>query len=288
MKRKTYLIQMIMAMVIFGSVGIIRRLIDMPSSSVALLRSIIGTLFLLIILLRSKQPFHWDAVRKNLILLILSSAFMAFNWIFLFEAYCYTSVTTATLCYYMAPSFMVIGSHFVLKEAITWKKVVCVAVALVGMVLVSGVIRSQLPTAGEIKGILYGLAAALLYACVILTNKKITLESSLERTILQLGIAAIVLLPYSLLTVKPVDIHLAAGTLALILVIGIVHTGVPYYWYFGSVPHLSAQSLALFSYVDPIVAIVLSALLLREPFGISELIGSVLILGAAYCSEKGN
>ena len=280
------LISLILSMCIFCTIGIIRKYIDMPSSFIALCRAVIGTLFLLLVVTLKKSRLDLPAIRKNLFWLALSSVFLGFNWILLFEAYNYTTVTTATLCYYMAPSIVVLASHFLFKERLNRKKGICVLVAFLGMVLVSGVLNTGIPSIAEIKGVLFGLAAALFYACVVLLNKKISLSSPFDRTIFQLGMAAIILLPYTFLTENVGSIEFTSVGIVLLIVAGIVHTGIPYALYFSSIKLLPAQTVALFSYIDPILAIILSALVLHEPIGISEIIGAVLILGAAYFSEK--
>ncbi|MBP3673200.1 MAG: EamA family transporter [Oscillospiraceae bacterium] len=280
------LISLILSMCIFGTIGIVRKYIDMPSSFIALCRAVIGTLFLLLVVALKKSRLDLPAIRKNLFWLALSSVFLGFNWILLFEAYNYTTVTTATLCYYMAPSIVVLASHFLFKERLNRKKGICVLVAFLGMVLVSGVLNTGIPSIAEIKGVLFGLAAALFYACVVLLNKKISLSSPFDRTIFQLGMAAIILLPYTFLTENVGSIEFTSVGIVLLIVAGIVHTGIPYALYFSSIKLLPAQTVALFSYIDPILAIILSALVLHEPIGVSEIIGAVLILGAAYFSEK--
>lgn len=277
---------LILSMSIFGTIGIIRRYIEMPSSFIALCRAVIGAAFLILVLLLRQGKPDLSAIRKNLPLLALSSIFLGFNWILLFEAYNHTTVTTATLCYYMAPSLVVLASHFLFRERLNLKKGLCVLVAFVGMVLVSGVVTTGIPGPGELKGILYGLGAAVLYACVVLLNKKISLSSPFDRTIFQLALAAIVLLPYTLVTEELGGIVFSAAGVTLLLVAGIVHTGIAYALYFSFIKALPAQTVALFSYIDPILAIILSALVLREPMGLAEIIGSVLILGAAYISER--
>lgn len=277
---------LVLSMCIFGTIGIVRRYIDMPSSFIALCRAVIGTFFLaLVLILRKKRP-DLSAIRKNLVLLALSSVFLGFNWILLFEAYNHTTVTTATLCYYMAPSLVVLASHFLFGERLNLKKGLCVLVAFMGMVLVSGVVKTGIPAIGELKGIIYGLGAAVLYASVVLLNKKISLSSPFDRTIFQLGLAGIILLPYTFLTEDPGSIVFTPVSILLLIVAGIIHTGIPYALYFSSVKALPSQTVALFSYIDPILAIILSALVLHEPMGASEIIGAVLILGAAYYSEK--
>lgn len=277
---------LVLSMCIFGTIGILRKYIEMPSAFIALCRAIIGTVFLVIVILIGKQRIDFPAIRKNILWLILSSAAMAFNWIFLFESYNYTTVTTATLCYYMAPSIMVLASHFLFRERLTLKKGICVLVAFCGMVLVSGVVKSGMPSLAEMKGILFGLGAAVLYACVILLNKKIDLKSAYDKTIFQLGLAGIILLPYTLMTEDLAGAVFSPVGITLLIVVGVVHTGFAYALYFGSIKALPTQAVALLSYIDPILAIVLSALLLKEPMGIPEIVGSVLILGAAYVSEK--
>ena len=288
--KKTYSLAdyapLIASMCIFGTIGIFRKYIDLPSTFISLSRAVTGTVFLVILVALTGKRIDLVSIKRNLKWLILSSAAMGFNWIFLFEAYNFTTVTTATLCYYMAPSIMVLASHFLFKERLTLKKGICVLVAFLGMVLISGVLKSQLPTADEIKGILFGLAAAILYATVILVNKKMDIPSAYDKTIFQLGIAGLVLLPYTWMVGDLSALSFEPLGMILLLAVGIVHTGFAYALYFGSVGNLPTQTVALFSYIDPILAILLSALILGEPLGISEILGSAMILGAAYISEK--
>ena len=272
------------AMVIFGTIGLIRRYIDLPSSFIALARAVIGTVFLLGVVALGKKKPDFAGIRKNALPLVLSGAFLGFNWVFLFESYRYTTVATATLCYYMAPILVILASPL-LKEKLTLRKLLCVAAALAGIVLISGVADSGFH-AGNIPGILFGLAAALFYACVMLLNKKIRLASAYDKTIVQLAMAAAVLLPYVLLTE---DLSAAAFTpvsTALLVTAGILHTGIAYALYFGAMGHLRAQAVALYSYIDPVLAIVISAAVLGEPMTVFCAAGAVLILGAAFLSEK--
>ena len=196
-KSRNYLI---LSMCIFGTIGIVRRYIPLSSSLVALVRGVIGSVFLLSVILLSKRKMDTLAIRKNLLMLGISGAAIGFNWILLFEAYNHTSVATATLCYYLAPILVILASPIVLKETLTRKKVLCTATALVGMVLVSGVTETGLADISELKGVLFGLGAAVLYASVILMNKTIKGVPSWDKTVLQLIMASIALLPYVLLT----------------------------------------------------------------------------------------
>ena len=276
---------LILSMFIFGTIGIFRKYILMPSSALAMIRGFIGAFFLLILFLAKGRKLSWKAIHNNLLFLLISGALLGFNWILLFEAYQYTSVATATLCYYMAPIFVILASPIFLKEQLTRKKVICVAVSLVGMIMVSGVFETEFTGILEFKGILLGLGAAVLYASVIILNKKIKDIEVYDKTIMQLVTAAIVLLQYVLLTENISEISFTPVLIMMLFIVGILHTGVAYALYFRSIEDLNAQTVALFSYIDPIVAILLSALFLHEAMGSFEIIGTILILGATLTSE---
>lgn len=278
-------LSIIISMLIFGTIGLFVRHVSLPSSVIALVRGVVGTLFLLAISRLRKTQICWPAIRRNLGMLVLSGVFIGFNWILLFEAYRYTTVATATLCYYLAPVFVVLVSPILFRETLTLRKGLCVAVALVGMVFVSGVLETGGSGSGGIVGVLFGLGAAVLYAAVVLMNKKLGEVQGFERTIVQLGAAALALLPYVLVTEWGIVMDWSGPAIPLLLVLGIVHTGIAYALYFGAIKELPAQTSALLSYIDPVSAIILSALFWGEGLTISGGVGAVLVLGSALLSE---
>lgn len=277
-------LQIILSMAIFGTIGLFRRFLPLPSGVIACARGLIGAAFLLIIRLCKRQPLDRPAIKKVLPWLIASGAAIGFNWILLFEAYNYTTVATATLCYYMAPILVIVASPFLLHERLTVRKAVCAAVAVVGIVGVSGVPSGGLPSGGEVLGIVFGLGAAVLYASVMLMGRKLAGLSALDKTILQLGIAGGVLIPYCCITGWG-DTALSWQLWLLLIGVGIVHTGIAYLCYFGGMGKLPAQTTAILSYIDPVLAVVLSALVLHEEMDVFGIVGAVLVLGAALVSE---
>ena len=276
---------LIFSVSVFGTIGIFVRWIGLPSSVIALVRGAVGAAFLLLLAHFRHAPIDRAALRRRWQLLLLSAAMMSFNWITLFEAYRYTTVATATLCYYMAPIFVTLISPALLKERLTARKLLCVFLALAGMVFVSGVPQSGPPGPSEAKGILLALCSAALYAGVILINKYLAGVPAYDRTLLQLAGAAAVMIPYILLTEDLSAMSVTPLGAVLLLIVAVFHTGWCYALYFGSMTVLSAQTVALFSYIDPIVAILLSALLLREPLGWSGILGAALVLGSTLVSE---
>ena len=278
-------LSLILAMTIFGTIGIFRKYIPLPSGIVACARGVLGVAYLLAFIKIKKIKMDMDAIKKHLKILVISGAFIGLNWVLLFESYRYTSVAVATLCYYMAPIFVMVVSPFLLKEKLTPKKTICVWVALVGMVFVSGVLDGGISDISEIKGILFGLGAAALYASVVMMNQKLRAVPTYDKTIMQLAIAAAVLIPYILFVEDLSTVTLTPLIIVMVLIVGVVHTGIAYAMYFGSMNDLKAQTVALFSYIDPIVAIILSALFLKEPMTVYSIIGAVLVLGATLISE---
>lgn len=281
----------LLSMVIWGSIGIFRRGIPLSSSVLACYRGFCGVLVLLAAAGITRHPIHQPIEKKKGMFLVLSGVLMGFNWILLFEAYNYTTVPTATLCYYMQPTIVILLSPLLFRERIGFRKGICALTALIGMVLVSGVIEKGVPSSGEGKGILLGLGAAFLYAMVVILNKKVPGIDGWEKTILQLLSAAVVLLPYILLTEKNISFDLSGSGILMLVILGLVHTGLAYALYFGSMDGLKAQTAALFSYADPVVALVLSAAVLHESLTWTGILGAVLIIGAAMMNEiakKGN
>lgn len=278
-------VMLLISMVIYGTIGIFRRYIPLPSGMIALSRAVIGLLFLILVIKVSGQKVSFTSIKKNFKILCISGMVMGINWILLFEAYQYTSVATATLCYYMEPIFVIFGSAFLLKEKLTRKKLFCSAAALCGMVLVSGVLQIGISGLSELKGIFLGLGAGLLYATVILLNKQLKDIGAYDKTVTQLAAAAVVLLPYTLAAEDMSGITVTPLMIIMIVVVGIIHTGIAYALYFGSMGSLKAQTIALFSYVDPVVAVILSTVILGENIGVSGFIGAVMILGSTMISE---
>ena len=278
-------IKLVITMLLFGTIGVFVRNIGLPSSVIAVVRGAIGSGFLLAVVFLRKSGLDLPAIKKNGWKLLLSGLCIGVNWILLFEAYRYTTVATATLCYYMQPVIVILGSALILGEKLSVKKLICVFIAILGMVPISGVLES-LPTADEITGILLALGAAALYGINIITNKTMKALPSFDMTIFCLMIAGLTLLPYTLLMEDWGAMVWDVKSVLLLITVGIIHTGVAYALYYSALKKLKAQTVAMYGYIDPIFAIVLSALLLNEPLTISTVIGGVMILGATYLSEK--
>ena len=273
----------IIAMLIFGTIGLFVKNIDLNSSEIALTRGFIGGITLLFAMALLRKKVSIEAIKRNIYLLIFSGFAVGLNWIFLFQGYKYTSISNTTLSYYFAPIFVTILAPFILKEKLTLSKFLCVLMALVGMFCIVGV--DGINGGSALIGIAYGLLAAGFYASVILMNKFLKGIDSLEITIIQLLSATITLLPYVLYMDSGKSLNISLNSIPYILILGIVHTGIAYLLYFSSLQELKGQTIAVLSYIDPVFAIIISAIILKEHLGILQIIGGVLILGSSFLSE---
>ncbi len=273
-----------LAMLIFGTVGIFSKYIPLPSGAIALARSVIGAIFLLLYMLVCGRKPDFVKIKENIMLLLTSGICLGANWILFFMACKNTSIPTATLSYYLAPVILVLTSTFIFGEKLGIKQISVALVALLGIALASGVIGGNEEGVNPI-GILYGVLAAVLYATVVTLNKKMKDINSVDKTLVQFSVSALALLPYVLLVEKVSDYSINASAGLGLIIIGVLHTGVAYLLYFGAATRLKSATVAILSYIDPIISIVASVLLFGEKIGILGALGAVLVIGSAAVGE---
>lgn len=269
-----------LSMVIFGTIAPFVRYTGLPSAEVALYRAVLAALLIGAYFLVTGQRIPFSAIKKQIPLLILSGVAMGFNWILLFEAYKYTTVSVATLSYYFAPVIVTIVCPILFKEKMTVKNWICFFMSTLGLVLITGIGK-----VGDIRGIIFGLGAAVLYATVILLNKFIKGVEGIHRTFLQFIAAIAVLLPYTAFTDGFNFVHLTLLQWGALLTVGLVHTGITYCLYFSSLKDLTGQKTAILSYMDPLVAVLISVTVLGESMTVWQWIGGALILGFTMLNE---
>ncbi len=275
--------QLLAAMLIFGSIAVFVKNIPLRSAEIALFRALLAILAIgLVLLLKKINPIK-GVSGKTLLLLLLSGAAMGFNWILLFEAYHYTTTSIATLCYYFAPVLVTVLCPFLFREKMTVKQGVCFAFSTVGVILIVGV--SGGGGGNPLTGVLLALGAAVLYATVVLFNKGIQGVDGISRTFLQFCAAALVLTPYVALTggfeIGSIDLK----GLLFLLAVGLIHSGLAYCLYFSALRHMRGQEASLLSYADPLLAVILSVTLLEEAITAWQILGGVLILGFSILNE---
>lgn len=277
-------IKIIASMLIWGSMGVLVRQINLPAGRIALIRAVIGLAFLLGIGFVLRKPLEKKALVSNKWILLASGLVLGANWIFLFEAYKHTTIATATVSYYLAPIIIAILSTLLLKEKMTIVKMSLTMTALVGLAFVSGVFGTSQMDEGNGIGIFFGVAAAFAYAGFTIMNKYIKNLSSMNSTMAQFGVSTIVLIPYTFFCENTPKLSIPWDTVVLLSILGVIHTGLAFWLFFSAIRELKAQTIAVLSYLDPVTAVLLSAVLLNEKLGTFQWIGAGIILVSAFLS----
>ena len=277
-------LMLIASMVIFGTLGPFVRNISVSSGELALYRAVMATVIIGGFLFVTKQKIPFEKIKKQIPLLLLSGVAMNFNWILLFEAYKYTTVSVATLSYYFAPVLVTVVCPILFKEKMGAKQWICFGMSTLGIALITG-IGDLSQGSSHLKGIAFGLGAAVLYATVILLNKFIKGVDGIHRTFLQFAAAVITLIPYVLFTSGVNVASLNGKGWVYLIIVGVVHTGVTYCLYFSSLKELPGQKAAILSYIDPLVAVLVSVVILGEDMTLPQIIGGALILGFTLWNE---
>ena len=274
---------LITSMVAFGTLAPFVRNIHVSSGELALYRAILAASLIAVFLLITKQRIPYEKIRKEIPLLLASGVAMGINWILLFEAYKYTTVSAATLSYYFAPVIVTVVCPILFKEKLTKKQILCFVMSTAGLVMITGI--GDMGGSKGMIGILFGLGAACFYATVILLNKFIKNVEGIHRTFLQFLAAILVLIPYVMLTSGVTLGNLDGFGWINLLIVGLIHTGVTYCLYFSSLKELPGQKAAILSYIDPLVAVLISVTILNESMTMAQVFGGVLILGFTLWNE---
>lgn len=276
-------LMLIVSMFIFGTLGPFVRNISVSSGELALYRAVMAALLIAAFLLITKQKIPFANIKKEIPVLLASGIAMGINWILLFEAYKYTTVSVATLSYYFAPVIVTIVCPFIFKEKLSIKQIICFAMSTLGLILITGI--GDAGGGSDLIGILFGLGAALFYATVVLLNKFIKNVGGIHRTFLQFVSAIVILAPYVMVTSGVTLGNLDGRGWVNLLVVGLIHTGITYCLYFSALKELPGQKAAILSYIDPLVAVIISVTVLGENMTLWQGFGGIFILGFTLWNE---
>lgn len=279
---KNAYIKFILAAVIFGTNGIIASHIPLSSYEIVLTRTVLGGFFLLILATARRE---WGSLRRasrtSLVWLVLSGLFLSGNWLFLYEAYQHIGVSLATLMCYCGPILIMILSYFVFHEPFTVPKVSAMVIVTVGILCING---ADVQAHGLSWGLVCGFLSAVCFALLVIAMKKVSGIGGILSPACQLLVASLVVAAVTL-SMPTAPVSLDMTHIACMVCLGIVNTGLGYYLYFSGVQHLSAQSVSICGYMEPLTALALSAILLGESLTLLQWLGAACILGGVALSE---
>lgn len=292
-------LSLIIALMLFGTIGTVSRFVDLPSAFLSCIRAFISTAVIVSYLYAGKRPPNLKAIKANSALLLFAGLFQSINWVLMFEAFRHTTVAVASLCYYMQPIFLMFSAPFFFGEKLPLRKIICILIAFFGLIMVTDLYAfsevftgSASGSTGTVlsehyKGVLFALLSAVMYTGCVIVNKKFKEDiNPIDSTCAQIFLAGIILTPYVFLTTEPSSLRFDARNVVLLLILSVLHTGIAYIIYYASARCLKAQTIAVLSYIDPVESVLLSVFFLREPMTVNTLIGAFLILGATYIGAR--
>jgi drug/metabolite transporter (DMT)-like permease len=282
MKMKKAYFKYIVALLLFGLNGIVASHISLSSYEIVFTRTLIGSMLLVLIFIANPQKAHFLENKTHLLYLVISGVAMGTSWMFLYEAYRQIGVSIASLVYYCGPVIVMILSPILFKEKITWAKILSFLAVLTGMFCVNIQVLSE----GKITwGLFCGIMSAVMYACMVIFNKKAKSITGLENSMWQL-ITSFVTVAIFLGIKQGFSLHIEPGSIIPILILGIVNTGIGCYYYFSSIGDLPVQTVAICGYLEPLSAVIFSVIFLHETMDFVQFIGTILILGGAAFGER--
>ena len=275
----------------FGTVGLFTHFIPFSSAAIVFYRALLGGAFIIVMIKLSGKDVNIKSMRDNFVVLVFTGLFMALNWVLQFEAFKVSSVAIGTVCYNMMPIFLLIIASYMFKEKITLKSRIYILIATIGVILVSNVVNVGFKS-NEVLGCVYGILGAIFYALIVTFNRKLNQIETHDKVIFQFMFSAFVMFFYVLFIEKNslmFDKNLSynakvLGTICMI-VLSFFHTGFCYVHYFNAVSRLKAETVAILTYIDPVVALFLSYFVLKENMTALQFLGAVLILGSTLFNE---
>lgn len=276
---------LILAALLFGSIGIITHYISAPATIIVAVRGMVAIVTLIAIMFVLRHRLDRDAGESNIFVLLLSGACLGLNWLFLFEAYKITDVSIAVLCNNMAPALLILVAPIFFTEKLNLVKIGCVGLAIVGLVLSSGIVTVGI-SQGEMLGVVYGMVSAVFATFMIVFNRMLRSITAMDKTLFQMVVATIILVAYSFATMDVFSISVSSIDMGLMICLGVFQTAIAFTLYFGSVVHLRSDTFAMCAYIEPVSALILSAFILGEDLSVIGWIGAGLILGSTYLCEK--
>ena len=280
MKNKAF-IKYLFSLLLFGSNGVVASFIALGSLQIVLLRTLLGSILLVALFLISGGKFTFYRRKKQSLFLAISGIAMGASWMFLYEAYARIGVSIASLLYYCGPVIVMALSPLLFRERLTINKTMGFIAVVIGVVLING---NAFDNHVDLFGIACGLLSAVMYAFMVICNKKATDIAGLENATLQLAIAFLSVAAFVGLK-QGYAIQISTASILPILILGLLNTGTGCYFYFSSIGKLNVQTVAICGYLEPLSAVIFSIVFLKELMLPMQIAGAALIVGGAMLGE---
>lgn len=275
-------LQVIGNMVLFGTIPLVVVGLNLSSPAIIQWRTLIGSIFLFLLATITKKPVGWDGIRKTWLPLTCSGICLGLNWITIFESYQTISVGITIVICYSAPILVFLLSPLLFRTHTTRAEVIGIIATVLGMVLMNLTSQVDGMTGGSL---LFPCLAALCYAGVLISGRYITGVSGRDSTLVQMVISFLIATLYSVLRMGELTQIPTSMGWVILVVLGILHTGLGYTLFFHLISKVPAQEFALLSYVEPASALLLAGIVLKEQMTPAQLLGAALIFGGVIYAQ---
>ena len=274
-------IKFTLSLVLMGTIGVASRFIHLEPYEIPVLRTSIGTIFLLIIFAIKKEKWTIVNHKEDILPIFISGALLGLGWIFLHEGFAKLGVSLTIVLYYVGPAIVMILTPFLYKEEMTNEKIIGFTIVMIGVVFVN---FNMFKEKTNLNNLIYGVLALLTYSGLLISNRYIKSVKGLENTILQLISAFIVVYIYKIFR-NGFAIKINVNDLPYILYLCIVDTGISSHLYYSTLNNLPMQTACILGYVDPLSSLVFSYILLHERLMPIQIVGAMFIMSGVLIAQ---
>ncbi|WP_051792960.1 DMT family transporter [Amycolatopsis jejuensis] len=271
------------AMALSGTIGAVVLESGAAAPAVAFARCLVGGVLLVVWSLSRGWFRAWRPTRRDLLLAVAGGLLLVGNWVLLFASYALSSISVSTVVYHTQPLILVGLAAVFLGEKVGRSHLTRAGIAFAGVVVISLSAHGDDGQPVRFAGIALALGAALLYAGASFIAKQLKHIRPHLLAAVQLAVGAVVLAPALAFTPLPKSVP---GLLWLVL-LGTVHTAVMYVLMYASIGKLPTTTVALLSYLYPVVAVVVDMLAYGHRLTWPEGVGMLAVLAAALAPQRG-
>ncbi len=185
------------------------------------------------------------------------------------------------LGYYCGPVFVMAASPLLFQERFTTQKTMSFLAVLIGIVFANSQAFYEPHTA---FGIFCALMSAVVFALMIIFNKKAVEIKDLENPTIQLCGAFLSVFLF-VIWKQGWQFSMVSSDIGPLIFLGLINTGVGGYLFFSTIGKIKVQTVAIVGYLEPLSAIVLSFVFLQETFQPLQILGAIFIIGGAIGAE---
>lgn len=279
--KKSSLIQLHIAVFLFGVSGLFGKFLTQPSIIIVLGRVFFSSIFLYIGLTITKENLKLKS-RKDMLIIAFMGVILAIHWCTFFQGIKFSTVAIGLLTFSTFPVFVTFMEPFFFEEKLKKEDIILAFITFAGVTFVI----PDFHMGNEMTiGVIYGILSSLSYAVLSLLNRKYVKEyKGVVIAFYEQLVSLAILLPFFFI-MEPV---LTKKDIFLLLLLGTVFTGITHTLFINSLKDIKTQTAGIVSSLEPLYGILLSIFLLNEILSIKEIIGGTIILGTVFYSTIKN